>query len=320
MLHNQRRNVILKAAQQERRQMMSTWQPLSKSWKSNTIALKDKKRITHMAYEHNLLYAFLLTLLAGLSTGIGSMIAFFAKTTSRKFLSLALGFSAGIMIYVSLVEIFAKARLSMETAFGGQLGYLYTTCAFFGGVFLIAAIDKLIHANENPHEIHSVENLENPERETDIDLNRLKRMGVFTALAIAIHNFPEGFATLVAALQDRTLGLSIAAAIAIHNIPEGISISVPIYYATKSKRKAFTYSFLSGSSEPIGALVGYFLLRPYMSPALFGAVFAMIAGIMVFISLDELLPTAREYGEHHLSIYGLILGMGVMASSLVMFA
>jgi ZIP family zinc transporter len=149
---------------------------------------------------------------------------------------------------------------------------------------------------------------------------KLMKMGMFTALAIAIHNFPEGMATFVAALKDPTLGLSIAVAIAIHNIPEGIAVSVPIYYATGSKKKAFGLSFASGLAEPIGALVGFTILAPFMNDTVFGILFAGVAGIMVFISLDELLPTAREYGEHHLAIYGLVAGMAVMAVSLLMFA
>ena len=144
-------------------------------------------------------------------------------------------------------------------------------------------------------------------------------MGKFTALAIAIHNFPEGLATFVSALTDMKIAIPIAIAIAIHNIPEGISVSVPIYYATGSKKKAFLYSFLSGMAEPVGALVGYFFLRSIFSDLSFGIIFAMVAGIMVFISLDELLPAAEKYGEHHLSIYGLILGMIVMAVSLLLF-
>ena len=145
-------------------------------------------------------------------------------------------------------------------------------------------------------------------------------MGLFSALAITIHNFPEGLATFTSALQDARLGISIAVAVAIHNIPEGIAVSVPVYFATGSKRKAFLYSFLSGLSEPLGAMAGYFLLMRFFSDAMFGIVFASVAGIMVYISLDELLPTAEKYGEHHIAIYGLISGMAVMAASLLLFA
>ena len=143
--------------------------------------------------------------------------------------------------------------------------------------------------------------------------------GIYAAIAIAIHNFPEGIATFTAALTDSSLGIAVAVAIAIHNIPEGIAVSVPIYYATGDKKKAFWYSFLSGVSEPIGALLAWLILMPYLTPSLFGILFAGVAGIMVFIALDELLPAAREYGEAHLSIYGLFAGMAVMAVSLLLF-
>ncbi len=264
---------------------------------------------------HSILIAFGLTLFAGLSTGIGSAIAFFTHKTNTKFLSVSLGFSAGVMIYVSFVEILLKARLSLVEASGLHAGSWITVFSFFGGILLIGLIDKLIPSVENPHEIRLVEEMDKPQGKN----RKLIRMGMFTALAIAIHNFPEGLATFTAALNDPSLGVLIAVAIAIHNIPEGIAVSVPIYYATGSKRKAFMLSFLSGLAEPVGALVGYLILMPFMTPLFFGILFAGVAGIMVFISLDELLPAAREYGEHHLSIYGLIAGMGVMAVSLLLF-
>ena len=268
-------------------------------------------------FNENVLIAFGLTLFAGLATGIGSALAFFAKRTNTKFLSVALGFSAGVMIYVSFVEIFIKARDSLTAVFGMTKGTWITVASFFGGVVLIGIIDKLVPSFENTHEIRNVEEMGDEKAE---DKNKkLLRMGMFTALAIAIHNFPEGLATFAAALSDPALGISIAVAIAIHNIPEGISVSVPIYYATGSKKKAFYYSFLSGIAEPIGAVIGYVILLNFFSDFVFGILFAAVAGIMVFISLDELLPSAQKYGEHHLSIYGLILGMAVMALSLLLF-
>lgn len=278
----------------------------------------------------NLLFAFLLTLLAGLSTGIGSAIAFFTKKTNTRFLSVALGFSAGVMVYISFVEIFAEASQTLKAELGKTKGSWIAIIAFFFGIFLIAMIDKLVPDYENPHETKRVEAIKGEapsdlpdhmiqEEAAKLDSAKLLRAGIFTALAVAIHNFPEGFATIVAALRDPSLGISIAIAIAIHNIPEGIAVSVPVYYATDSRKKAFRYSFLSGMSEPVGALVGYLILSPFMSETLFGIVFAIIAGIMVFISFDQLLPTAREYGEHHLSIYGLIAGMALMAVSLMLF-
>ncbi len=269
------------------------------------------------------LFAFGLTLLAGLATGIGSALAFFMKTTNTRFLSLALGFSAGVMIYVSFVEIFFKAKEELITVLGEGPGTWATVGAFFGGIALIAFIDLLVPNYENPHELHSIEEMEQgieklPQNQSH-DFAKLHRMGLFTALAIGIHNFPEGLATFTAGLTDPQLGVAIAVAIAIHNIPEGIAVSVPIYYATGSRRKAFRLSFLSGLSEPVGALVGYLILLPFFSPAVFGILFAGVAGIMVYISLDELLPAAQEYGEHHFSIVGLIGGMAVMALSLLMF-
>ena len=266
------------------------------------------------------LFAFGLTLFAGLSTGIGSALAFFAKKTNTRFLSAALGFSAGVMIYVSLIEIFVKARDSLSAALGATAGYWVTTTAFFGGIAIISLIDKLVPSFENPHEAHEIEEMHDPEAQEEKKKRDLMRMGAFSALAIGIHNFPEGLATFMSALSDPTLGISIAVAISIHNIPEGIAVSVPIYYATGSKKKAFFYSFLSGLAEPVGAAVGFFVLLPFMNELVFGVLFAAVAGIMVFISLDELLPTAEKYGEHHIAIYGLIAGMAVMAVSLLLFA
>lgn len=271
--------------------------------------------------DSNVLFAFSLTLFAGLATGVGSAIAFFAKKTNTKFLSLALGFSAGVMIYVSLVEIFFKAKVALEAELGSTMGYWVTTLSFFGGIAIIAIIDKFVPSFENPHEMPSTGDLDNLQHDhVDAKKQELLRMGMFSALAIGIHNFPEGLATFTSALQDPTLGISIAVAIAIHNIPEGIAVSVPLYYATGSKKKAFKWSFLSGLAEPVGATIGFLILMPFMSDVVFGVLFASVAGIMVFISLDELLPTAEKYGEHHLAIYGLIAGMAVMALSLLMFA
>lgn len=263
-----------------------------------------------------ILIAFGLTLFAGLSTGIGSAIAFFARKTNTRFLSVALGFSAGVMIYVSFVEIMVKARTELVAEHGIVQGNWFTVAAFFGGILFIALIDKLIPSVENPHEMHKVEEMYDEKQFKD---RKLMRMGLFTALAIAIHNFPEGLATFTAAITDPSLGIAIAVAIAIHNIPEGIAVSIPIYYATGSKKKAFWLSLSSGLAEPVGALIGYLILMPFLGPTVFGILFAGVAGIMVFISLDELLPAAEEYGEHHLSIYGLIAGMAVMAISLLLF-
>ncbi|ADL08720.1 zinc transporter ZupT [Thermosediminibacter oceani] len=264
-------------------------------------------------------FAFLLTLLAGLSTGIGGAIAFFAKRTNTRFLSAALGFSAGVMIYVSFVEIFPQARETLVESLGEGFGPWVAVLAFFSGIFLIAVIDKLVPSFENPHEVHTVEKVRSTGTAAGDDGNyKLLKMGMLMAMAVAVHNFPEGLAAFIASLKSQALGVYIGIAVAIHNIPEGIAVSIPVYYATGDRRKAFWYSFLSGLAEPFGALSGYLILSKFLTEVAFGAVFAAVGGIMVFISLDQLLPTAREYGEHHLSVYGLVLGMMVMAASLLL--
>ena len=264
-------------------------------------------------FEGNVTFALALTVMAGLSTGVGSALAFFSKS-SKKFLSASMGFSAGVMIYVSMMEIMVKAKDALIEVHGTVGGNWITVASFFGGVLIMLLIDRLVPEHENPHEPRSEKEIEGQAKP-----DKLMRMGLFTALAIGIHNFPEGMATFFGALTDPGIGLAIALAIAIHNIPEGISVSVPIYYATGSKSKAFWYSFLSGFSEVIGAVFGYLILRPFFTPTIFGIMFGSVAGIMVYISLDELLPTAREYDTGHLAIYGLIAGMAVMALSLLLF-
>lgn len=263
----------------------------------------------------DILFAFNITLFAGLSTGIGSLIALHTKRTNKKFLAFALGLSAGVMIYVSMIEIFQEARKLLESVYG-YLGYWITTVSFFMGILIIGLIDMIVPSVDNPHEVQNTKDIRDKRVS---ERSQLYRMGLLSALALAIHNFPEGISTFIGALKDPTLGISIGVAIAIHNIPEGIAISVPIYFATGDKKKAFSYSFISGLSEPLGAIVGYFILMRFMNDMMFGMIFAIVAGIMVYISLDELLPSAEKYGEHHLAIYGLISGMAIMALSLLLF-
>jgi ZIP family zinc transporter len=260
------------------------------------------------------LIAFGLTLLAGLSTGLGASIAFFFRRTNIRMLSLALGFSAGVMLYVSFLDILPQASGMLAEELGQAAAY-YMPVAFFAGIATIVIIDRLVPEYENPHEFRNIR----PVHKLDRNLcQKLMRTGYLVAIAIAIHNFPEGIATFAGALVDLKVGIAIALAIALHNIPEGIAVSMPIYCATGKKRKAFFWSFASGLAEPLGALLGYFLLIQFFGPVMLGMLFAFVAGIMVFISLDELLPAAREFGNHHLSIYGLILGMAVMALSMIL--
>lgn len=287
-----------------------------------------------------------ITLLAGLATGIGSIIAFTAQRTNYRFLSVATGFSAGVMLYVSFVEIFFKGLTALTERFGDYWGHWINAGSFFGGMLLIGLIDNLIPAGENPHEIRTETETRplhddqaplapSPEVREALHLgyghghthdhHKLMRMGLFTALAIGIHNFPEGLATFLAALENPHLGIAIAIAIALHNIPEGISVSVPIFYATGDRKRAFLYSLLSGLAEPIGAGFAYLILLllsggqgTVVPPELMGILFGGVAGIMVYISLDELLPTSRAYGKGHDSLFGLVAGMGVMALSLLL--
>lgn len=249
--------------------------------------------------------ALALTLLAGLSTGIGSAIAYFIRRPRIIYLSFSLGLSAGVMIYVSFVELLPKAVQMV----GQEMGVL----SFFIGMGFIAIVDLLVPEPENPHNYDGMDQPESPDAS-----HHLMRTGVMTALAIGIHNFPEGLATFASALNDVHVGAFIASAIAIHNIPEGIAVSMPIYYATGNKNKAFLYSFLSGVSEPVGALIGYLVLMPFLSSTVLAGTLAFVAGIMIYISLDELLPMAHRYGHGHLVISGVILGMLIMAISLMM--
>ncbi len=249
--------------------------------------------------------ALTLTLLAGLSTGIGSAIAYFIKHPKVVYLSFSLGLSAGVMIYVSFMELLPQAVQMV----GEGLGVLF----FFIGIGFIAAVDLLVPEHENPHNYEGLDRPDSPDAG-----HHLMRAGVLTALAIGIHNLPEGLATFAAALSDTRVGIFITIAIAIHNIPEGIAVSVPIFYATGNRNKAFVYSFLSGVSEPIGALIGYLVLMPFLKPAVLAGTLAFVAGIMIYISLDELLPMAHRYGHGHLVITGVVLGMLIMALSLMM--
>jgi len=261
--------------------------------------------------EPNILLAFVLTAVAGLSTGIGSLIALLAKHTNTKFLCASLGFSAGVMIYVSFMEMMPQANLELTSVFGEKAGTLYMILAFFAGIAFISLIDFLIPESVNPHEMQGVEDMGKK--------SPLKRTGIMVAVSIAIHNFPEGIATFTSALGALDVAIPITVAIAIHNIPEGIAVAVPIYHSTGSRRKAFWYSFLSGLAEPFGALIAYLFLMQFWSPMLNGLILAAVSGIMVFISLDELLPSAEKYGKHHISIMGLVAGMLVMALSLYLF-
>lgn len=251
-------------------------------------------------------FALGLTLLAGLATGLGGLLTFLMRRPSGGLLAGILGFSAGVMIYVSLAELVPQAHAALAVDLGDGAGWA-ETASFFGGIGIAVIVDRLVPDPINPHEVPRAP-----------DATALKRLGLLTAVVIALHNFPEGFATFMAAIQAPDLAVPVAVAIGIHNIPEGIAVAVPLYHATHDRRKALGLAALTGLSEPVGGLLGFLLLRPFFSDAMLGVVFGVIAGIMVFISLDELLPTAESYGRHHVAVYGVVAGMALMAVSLVL--
>ena len=264
---------------------------------------------------NGIISALILTLIAGSATGVGGALVLFKKNLSSKFLAGALGLSAGVMIFISLAEMFPEAQ-DMIAATGMTHGEALVLVAFFVGMGLITLIDFLIPEYENPHEASGL-SLDQSGNE-----KALHRLGIMSALAIAVHNFPEGIATFIGALNDAEMGIGITFAISIHNIPEGIAVAIPIYYATKSKGKALLYATLSGFSEVIGALLciavtSIFGLELSGGGATFPLVMAAVAGIMIYISLDELLPTAEKYGKHHIAIAGVVGGMAIMAVSLL---
>ncbi|NHJ40570.1 MAG: zinc transporter ZupT [Asgard group archaeon] len=283
-----------------------------------------------------ILAAFLLTTFAGLSTGFGSAIPFFFRKFRKSYLAFFLGLSAGVMILVSFMELLPNALENLES--------YYVFLAFFGGMVVVVIIDLFMPREKNPHHMTRKEEIitsiqrecmgeceEDEPIKTRVELEeineedkakKLRRTGMVTALAIAIHNFPEGMATFATAISDINLGITIAVAIAIHNIPEGISVSIPIYYATKNKWKSFGLSLASGIAEPIGALVAYGILRSItgvISPKVLAISLAAVAGIMVYISIDELIPVAHEYGKGDIVMAGVVIGMVIMAASLVLF-
>ena len=267
-----------------------------------------------------ILTALLLTFLAGISTGLGSLVALIPRASGNKFIAGALGLSAGVMLYVSFLDLIPMALESIAETEPGRTGNIWVTLAFFGGIALIALIDFFIPDAENPHELHQINALAEMERDHAAhprNRQHMKRMGIMLVLTIGIHNFTEGMATFIASLDSPDVAIPIVIAIAIHNIPEGISVSIPVYEATGSHKKAIWFSVLSGLAEPAGAIIGFLFLLPLWTPVVNSLLLAAVAGVMVYISIDELLPSAERYGHHHIAISGVIAGMAVMAVSLL---
>lgn len=245
--------------------------------------------------------AFLLTLMAGLATAIGGAIAFVVKPDNLKALSVALGFSAGVMIFLSLTEILPEASETLALNFPNTNEWL-VYLSFIGGIIIAVLIDYFLPDHIDQEEILHPD-------DPCLHHHKIKKAGIFTAIAICIHNFPEGMATFLSATHSLQLGVSVAIAIAIHNIPEGIAVAMPIYHITGKKRYAMLYASLSGLTEPLGALLGMLLLKFLFPQMIVGFLIAGVAGIMIYISFDTLLPLAKEYGDWHLSMIGIITGM-----------
>jgi len=256
-------------------------------------------------FENKLVLGFTLSLFAGLSTGIGAGIAFFMKKPSTRFLTFALGTSAGVMLYISFMELIPAAKVFI----GDENGRWIFLASLFGGIGFACLIDRLVPEDENPHEIHGLNEWKEKPAPADAGM---KRSAYFFAMSIAIHNFPEGMATMAAAFDSAEVASSVALAVAIHNVPEGVAVAIPLYFATKSRKKSFLYASLTGLVEPLGAIIAMLILLPFLSPVVLGILFASVSGFMIYISLDELLPMSRRWGHHHLAIYGVIMGMFIM--------
>lgn len=282
------------------------------------VSCNVEKREFYMETD-NFMIAFILTLLAGLAMGVGGLLGFVSKKKNKNFFAGSVGFAAGVMIYAAFVEILPESMESLEGMFPGGKGTLIASGAFFGGIVFMLLTEKFClphnhhghhHGEEEEHHHHHHHD------EHELRNRSMYRMGIMTAIAIAIHNFPEGFAIFTSALKDPRLGISVAIAIAIHNVAVGIAVSAPIYYGTGNKTKAFGAALLSGLSEPTGALLGYWVLHKYLDDGIFGFILAIVAGIMVYISLDELIPSAQD-SDNHIGTYSLVAGMFVMAMTLI---
>lgn len=246
-------------------------------------------------------FPMILSLLAGMSTVIGAFIVFFSKSQNKKLITFALSFSAGVMITVSFTDLFVSAEETLSKHHGNFKGVVFTLIFLLIGALMALLIDRFIP--DEPRQVSSERG------------EKLYRVGFVSMIALMIHNFPEGIATFVSGYESTTLGISIALAIALHNIPEGISVAMPIYYSTGSKAKAFKYTFISGLAEPIGAFLAFLFLRPFINEVILAIIFAIVAGIMLYISFEELIPAARKYGYDKLYVLSIFLGICIIPLS-----
>lgn len=254
-------------------------------------------------FSESAIRALLLSVGAGLSTLLGALIIFIAPKNSEKVLAISLGFAAGVMISVSFTDLFPNAMELLGDSFGSRIGVVTAVVSLAAGIILAALLDRFV-----PHQ-------ETPQPDGVAPHKNLFHVGFVSMIAIALHNFPEGIATFMAGYGDAKLGITIAVAIAMHNIPEGISVAMPIYFSTKSKRKAFKYVFLSGIAEPVGAILTFLVLQPFIGPRALGCIFALVAGIMLYIAIEELLPSSRQYGYDKQALLSVFMGICIMPLS-----
>jgi ZIP family zinc transporter len=290
---------------------------------------------------NNYILPLLLSTLAGLSTVLGGAITFFIKRHSMRTLSIGLGFSAGVMIFISLTELLPESLKYIREYFGFDRGWI-VLAGFAAGMLIAVLIDRFVpdHIQDEEHFINdkdgenSISDEEDGEEKADTvekcegnfciaktkeEWQKLRRTGIVTALAVAIHNLPEGLATFFASSVDLKLGITVVLAIAIHNIPEGIAVALPVYQATGSKRKVFWYTLLSGLAEPVGGIIGFFIIKMLFPELAVGIMFSIVAGIMTYISFDTLLPLSKEYDTGHYSITGVVLGMLFIGATIFLF-
>ncbi len=257
----------------------------------------------------------LLTTISGLATGIGSLASLFFRDIKRSTLSIAMGFASGVMIYISFAELLDE---SMEA-----VGFTQANIAFFGGVLFMMLVDFLIPHNYLAEQIlHSPEEaktaLSEEEQAKKDEEKEVLSAGLMTAIGIALHNFPEGIIVFISAVHDIRLGIALMIAIAFHNIPEGFSIGMPIFYATDDRKKTFMYSLSAGLAEPIGAILVMIFFGGFLTDYVVHLALGFVAGIMVFVSLDELLPLAFKDGDPHEVTVGILVGMFAMFITLVL--
>lgn len=239
----------------------------------------------------NISMAFLLTTLAGLSTMLGTIPIFIKIKNEGKVIAASLAFAAGVMICVSITDLIPEAIEMLKNYYSGFLTVFLTFVFLMIGMITSCFIDKALPTA------------------TVVNHASLYKVGIISMLAIILHNLPEGIATFISTTKDTSLGISLALAIALHNIPEGISISVPIYYSTQSKFKSILYTFISAMSEPLGAIITYLFLYSFINNIVLGLLFAFIAGIMIQISLTELLPTSTDYSYPKITRIWFIIGV-----------